>query len=308
VPALTAYWTIFYNNILPIFIAAGGGFVLGRTLHPDLRSTSRLAFYLFSPCLVFASITGSKLSGTDFGHIAGYTLLIIVIMTGVTLLCGLALRLDRRLLASLIVACVFVNGGNYGLALTKFAFGDEALARAVIYYTFSTLAVYTLGVVVASWGQRPLGSVLRHGLTLPTSYALVGAGLVRLSGLSLPLPAERAVTLLSQAAVPVMLVILGLQMAQTRAWPRARLALILVASFLQLVVAPLLGLGLARVLGLTGPTYQAAIIETAMPTAVITTILAVEYDLDSAFVTATVLLSTLLSPLTLTPLIAYLQK
>jgi predicted permease len=77
---------------------------------------------------------------------------------------------------------------------------------------------------------------------------------------------------------------------------------------LQLVVMPAIGLGLAYLLGQTGPTFQAAVIESAMPTAVITTILAVEYDLDSAFITGTVLMSTLLSPLTLTPLIAYLQQ
>jgi malate permease and related proteins len=308
VTALTTYWTIFYNNILPIFIAAGGGFVLGRALKPDLRTTSRLAFFLFSPCLVFNSVTQTTLSGADFAQVAVFTLVIIALMTLVALAIGVALRLDRRLLATLVVASIFVNGGNYGLALTTFAFGEAALARAVIYYTFSTLAVYTLGVVIAAWGQRPLGSLLRHGLTLPTTYALAGAGLVRLTGIQLPLPAERAVGLLSQAALPVMLVVLGLQLAQTRTWPRARLGLILLASFLQLVVAPLLGLGLAHLLGLTGPTYQAAVIETAMPTAVITTILAVEYDLDSAFITGTVIVSTLLSPLTLTPLIAYLQR
>ena len=306
--ALSAYWNILYNNILPIFLSAGGGYLLGRTLKPDIRSTSRLAFYLFSPCLVFTSVTNSTLSGGDFGRMAGFTLGVIAIMTVVALACGLALRLERRLLASLIVASIFVNGGNYGLAVTQFAFGDEALARSVIYYTFSTLAVYTLGVVVASWGHRPLGGVLRHGLTLPTTWALLVAGLVRVSGLALPLPAQRAVGLLSQAAVPVMLVILGLQLAEARGWPRARLALILLASFLQLVVAPLFGLGLAHLLGMTGPTFQSAVIESAMPTAVITTILAVEYDLDPAFMTGTVLFSTLLSPLTLTPLIAYLQR
>ena len=105
-----------------------------------------------------------------------------------------------------------------------------------------------------------------------------------------------------------MLVLLGLQMAEAREWPRARLILIGVASFLQLVIAPLVGLALAYLLGLTGVTRQAAVIEASMPTAVITTILAVEYDLDSAFVTGTVILSTVLSPLTLTPLIAYLQS
>jgi predicted permease len=60
-------------------------------------------------------------------------------------------------------------------------------------------------------------------------------------------------------------------------------------------------------MGLTGVTRQAAVLEASMPTAVITTVLAVEYDLDNAFVTGTVVLSTLLSPLTLTLLIAYLQ-
>jgi predicted permease len=44
-----------------------------------------------------------------------------------------------------------------------------------------------------------------------------------------------------------------------------------------------------------------------MPAAVISTILATEYDLDTALISGTVVVSTLLSPLTLTPLIAFLQ-
>jgi len=136
---------------------------------------------------------------------------------------------------------------------------------------------------------------------------LLIAGVVRVAGLTVPALLDRAITLLSQAAIPVMLVILGLQMAEARQWPRARLGLIGVASFLQLVIAPLVALGLAGLLGLTGVTRQAAVLEAAMPTAVITTILAVEYGLDAAFVTGVVVVSTLLSPLTLTPLIAYLK-
>jgi hypothetical protein len=90
------------------------------------------------------------------------------------------------------------------------------------------------------------------------------------------------------------------------AWPHSRLGLIGLAVFLQLVVTPLVGLGFAGLMGLSGVTRQAAVLEAAMPTAVITTVLAVEYDLDAAFITSVVIVSTLLSPLTLTPLIAYL--
>ena len=45
-----------------------------------------------------------------------------------------------------------------------------------------------------------------------------------------------------------------------------------------------------------------------MPTAVMTTILALEFDAHPQFVTSVVCLATLVSPLTVTLLIAYLQR
>ena len=68
----------------------------------------------------------------------------------------------------------------------------------------------------------------------------------------------------------------------------------------------LLGLALAPVFGLEGAARQAGILESAMPAAVMTTVLAEQYDLEPEFVSATVFLSTLLSPLTLSPLLVYL--
>ena len=72
-------------------------------------------------------------------------------------------------------------------------------------------------------------------------------------------------------------------------------------------MAPLVALGLVSLLGLTGPARQAGVVLASMPVAVVTTILALEFDVAPAFVTSAVFLSTLLSPLTLTPLIAYLR-
>jgi predicted permease len=45
-----------------------------------------------------------------------------------------------------------------------------------------------------------------------------------------------------------------------------------------------------------------------MPSMVSATVLATEYQLDSKLVTAIVFISTLLSPLTLTPLLVFLGK
>jgi predicted permease len=75
---------------------------------------------------------------------------------------------------------------------------------------------------------------------------------------------------------------------------------------MRLLIAPALAFGLTRLFGMTGPAYQAVVLEAGMPAAVLTTILATEFDAEPSFVTTAVLVSTLLSPLTLTPLLAIL--
>lgn len=298
--------SIFTNQIAPIFLAAGSGFALGRALRIDVRAVSRIVFFIFSPCLVFVSLTESDLAGGEFGRLALFTAAAIGLFGTAAFLFGRALQLDRHTLAGLAVVTMFGNGGNYGLSLNLFAFGEGALARAVVYYVISTALVYTVGVVVASSGRATLRSSLTGVFKVPALYGLALAVGLRLIGLELPLPLYRTVKLLSQAAIPAMLIVLGLQLAEAKKPDNVRL--VAAVSLFQLIVGPATGLGLAALLGLSGAARQAAVVEASMPTAVITTILAVEYDIDPTFVTGVVLVTTLLSPLTLTPLVAYLQR
>jgi predicted permease len=123
--------------------------------------------------------------------------------------------------------------------------------------------------------------------------------------ISVPVAAMRPIGLLSDAALPMMILVLGMQLE--RAKVAERLRVVAVAVGLSLVVAPIVALGLTSFLGLSGAARQSGVILASMPVAVLTTILAVEFNVAPAFVTNTVFISTLLSPLTLTPLIAYLQ-
>jgi predicted permease len=297
---------VFVNNLLPVLLCAATGFVLGRTLRPDIKTASWLAFYIFSPCLVFVSLERVDMSGSEFGKLAIFTLAVSIIIGMLACLLGRMLRVERHLLASLVVASMFVNSGNYGLAATKFAFGEAALARAMVCFVFGTVIVYSLGILIASMGKLKAPRALLQLMLVPAFYGLVAAGLVRHADWHVPLFLDRSVSMLSDASIPLMLVILGLQIAEARVWPRRRIVLICVAAFLQLIVTPLIALLMANCMGLTGLTRQAAVLQASMPAAVVTTVLAVQYDLDSTLVSGTVVLTTLMSPLTLTPLIAYL--
>jgi predicted permease len=76
---------------------------------------------------------------------------------------------------------------------------------------------------------------------------------------------------------------------------------------LRLVVSPAIAVLFVALLGMTGPARTAGIVEAAMPTAVITTVLGEVYEIEPKFVTAVVFTSTIVSPLTLTPLLAWLS-
>lgn len=297
-------FVLFINNLLPIFLAAGTGFLVARYLGVSPRAVSRITFYIFSPCLIFTLLTSGQLNGDDIMQMVAYASASILIMGVITALIAYALRFERRIMVALLLTVMFGNVGNFGLSLNLFAFGESALAYASIYFVTSATLVYTLGVVLASWGKTNLKTALMGVLKVPVIYAVIFALIFRWLNWELPLPIDRTVSLLSDAAIPVMIVLLGIQLYNSKV-SKDTLTVGL-SNFLRLVASPILAIGLATLFNLKGSAYQAGVLEAAVPTAVLTTVLATEYNIEPAFVTTAVVTSTLLSPLTVTPLLAFL--
>jgi predicted permease len=192
------------------------------------------------------------------------------------------------------------------LPVVLFAFGNDALAPATVYFVTSSILTYTAGVFLAASGQRSVSRAILGISRTPAIYGVGVAALVLVTGISVPVVLTRPIQLLADAAIPVMILVLGMQLQRATKPERPRVVAAAVA--LSLVAAPFVALGLTWLLGLTGYARQAGVVLASMPTAVITTILALEFDTAPAFVTNVVFMTTLLSPLTLAPLIAYLMN
>jgi predicted permease len=297
--------SVLASDILPIFLIALIGFLLERRYHGSVKTLSAITFNAFSPCLVFNQLVTSRLAGSDVGRMAMYCVLLTFIMGATARLAVIPLRLERQTLSSFLLVVMFSNSGNYALPLILFAFGAEALAFASVYFVTSAILVYTVGVVIAASGDQEVSHALKRILRVPALYAIVAAAVIVIFKIEPPLMLSRPVGLLSDAALPAMLLILGMQIK--RAVAPTRPVVVGTAVALSLLVAPVIGIGLTRLLALTGAARSAAIVLASMPAAVVTTVLALEFDLDSSFVTSVVFVSTLLSPLTLVLLIAYLK-
>ncbi len=296
--------TLFSNNILPIFVTAGAGFILSKRLALDPRSISRVIFYLFSPFLVFKLLTENELENKAIAQMIGITVSATLVIGLIAYLTAKVFKFNRKLTIVLLLTTMFTNAGNYGLSLNEFAFGADALAYASIYFVCSSATIYTIGVIVASMGKTSLKKAFLGLFRLPTMYALIIAIIFNYSNFSISPPFQRSIDLLAQATIPCMLVLLGLQLGQaTRTTQWTALGS---AAVIRLVVSPLVAYGLSIPLGLQGPALQAGVTEASMPTAVMVTVLATEYEIEPALVTTIVTTTTLLSPLTLTPLLAFL--
>ena len=296
--------SILINIISPIVLIALVGFVLAKTLGIEARPLSRTMLYFFTPALVFSQTYHAKLT-SEYASIAVFSIVMTILMVIVSWLLAKVMRYDRLTASAFMLGVLFVNAGNYGLPLILFAFGEEGLVRAAFYFTMSAILVQTLGIFVAARGKADARVALMNTFKLPIVYAVTLGLICNLAHIEIPAPLTKAIDLASGAAVPLMLTILGIELARVKI--ESDRAVIGLATVTKLVVVPLFAFPLAALMGLDGLTRAVCIIEASMPTAVMATIVAVEFDARPKIVTGIVFASTLGSIITLTILLGILK-
>lgn len=295
---------LFLNNLFPVFLIAGAGYLLGRLTDMNPRPFSQVVFYVFTPCLLFSLLIQNQVSSGEILRVISLAATTTLLLGALTWIIARLLRIQRNMLSGVLLTSMFMNAGNFGLPVVYFAFGSLALSYASLYFVSTTILTYTLGVVIASMGSQSFLRATMNLVRVPALYGLILAMLFIATGWQVPAPLERSTRLLADATIPSMLILLGLQL-QTASWSDHPVPMTL-ASGMRLLAGPLLTLALLPLFGLSGAARQAIVLEAAMPTAVTTTLLATEFNAEPPFVSAVVFVTTILTPLTLTPLLAYL--
>lgn len=305
--SLTSIITTLFQTILPVLLIAGAGYLLQRKLTLDTRTVSRLCLYILTPSLGFSSIAQSQMSRDELWRMASLAALVVLSMVALGWLAAGILRLEKQERSTLQLALAFANSGNFGLSVCYFAFGDEGLERAMVYFITSSVLVNSLGVYLASRGGRAgsISASLRNVVSMPLLYGVLLGLLVNFTGWRVPAPLLKTADLAGRAAVPTMLLVLGMQLARSRLGDD-RLVLS-VGTVLKLIIAPLIALLFATMLRMTGVTWQVALVESATPTAVTTVIISEEFEASPRLASGMVLITTLCSLVTLTVLLALIS-
>jgi hypothetical protein len=292
--------------LVPVFLIASAGAVLARVTRLDFRAVHAFSYWVAGPALVFRSVFVASMAAADFGRIALFAASTYTALLVLAAVAGRILGWERDKTRAAALALASMNCANYGLPVVAAAFGAEGLAIGTAFVSIHIIVHVALGGAYAGWnGNRGLAAAVRRALGIPYLYAVALALILRVAIPSLPGPLDATLNLLGQTWIPLLILLLGVELAAIPSLRGASEALPLSAA--KLLVPPFLAFGLAALFGFEGLTRTVLILQASMPTAVNGVVFARQFGTRPALVAMTLAFSTLGSLVTLPALLAILS-
>lgn len=275
--------------IAPVFICAAIGYGWARRGMPfNNEFTTSLTSNIAFPCLIVATLARLEIDSDAFSQMA---LAGLITVTATVVVAAATLKLAGYSQPVYLPSLVFGNTGNIGLPLCLFAFGEEGMALAIVFFTVFLVIQFTFGIWVSA-GHGSIAILLRTPLVWA---AVIGISL-QLLDIHLPTWIDNTIGLIGDLAIPLMLLTLGVSLAKLKV---ASMGRSIALSVGRLAIGLAVGLAVAELLGMEGAARGILILESTMPVAVLNYLFAARYDRSPEEVAGLVLVSTAISFITL---------
>jgi malate permease and related proteins len=266
---------------------------------------NKISLYIAIPSLIFLAMYNADLS-----HIQTLgSIILICILVG--LICGFLAYIFASLKKyptktkwSLITTSAMFNSGFLGYPLVLGVFGSVGLVRAVFFDVGNTLLFILFSIILMLSYGGTYQQIARRSILFPPFLAFVLGILANSYHLPLGLVLNNVLDYLSGAAIPLIMLSLGLSLEFNEV--KEYFTAASVVSAIRLVISPLIAISLITLIGLSGLNYSVTIVEAGMPSGLLSLVLAITYHLDVKVSAACIFLNTTLSMVSLTILILLL--
>ncbi|MEC0232413.1 MULTISPECIES: AEC family transporter [Paenibacillus] len=301
---MSYFFYILVNNIVPISIMIAIGVAMYRAFKIDIKTLSKLNFYVFSPALVFVKLYESEMNLHVLMQVLLFFVLFFSLLFAVIEIYIRLKKMHRGMRIAMRNSVIFYNSANYALPLNQTVFGGNAytLSVQIVIMIMQTLIPNTYGIYTLNAHKSSWKATLKTILSLPVIYAIPVALLLRYFHLPVPSPIHIPLDYISNAFMATALLTLGVQLGGMK-W-EFHFSNVLVSNILRLAVGPLLGFLVVWMLGIEGLTAKALVLSCAVPTSLSSVLLAIEYENEPEFSSQAVFASTLFSMFTI-PVVIY---
>lgn len=307
---------IFITSMVPLLLLTIAGWVIDKKFNLDMKTLSKLNFFIFLPSFIFYSMYNAKFDISSLELIV-CALLVVFFNYLVARFAGALMGFDAMKNAAQRNVVMFTNAANIGVALAIFVYSNEpfivdgqtpfltegitaALTVLLIQTTFSN----TFGFYQAASGRMTSRDALFIVFHMPMIYVIPAALLCKfflpidLNGTFLMAP----IKILAGAYVPTAMVALGSQINRT---PLNFFHKDIMASTcLRIIIGPIIALAIELVAtAVYGPlstiTAQTLVLMYATPSAVNMGLIAIEMRNNPEYTTQVIMATTIFSAITM---------
>lgn len=298
-----------YQIIIPLSIPVICGAILKIFKDLDTKPLITIYLYVLSPAIILNTLTTAEISINEIYQTVTFSLLNIILLWAVAKSFGKIIKLPSSENAALTLVSTLTNSVNYGLPLVLLAFGEAGLEKASVYVVAQMIIVNTIGVYFTARSQFSITNAMKAIFSLPAIYAVLIAISLRLFDLQFPHSVKQGVSMVASAYSPIVLAILGAQMASVKinGLKREGQLAFLTGLFIRLIVSPFIALFCLYILNINGTLFLVLFILACMPVAVNAGILAERFSASSSIVSNCIVWTTLASFIILPILIVLIK-
>ena len=286
-----------FEVLFPVFFIVGIGYFLGKQ-KSDIDTTfiTNYSANFGAPALFIFAITSSGVTYSVFSEYFIYSVIALTCfaITGIIFLFFMKKDISRELPPFFLP-----NTGNMGIPICLFAYGSLGMGVAAAISSLVVLLHFTANIFLAS-KKFDIKIILKS----PSTYAVIISVLFLYYDMEMPKFAINTVMLLGYTMIVLILMSLGVSLTQMKVFS---IRSSLISSTGRVIVGPIIGFALIKVFNLSGYAAGVLLIQSAMPSAILTYLIASMYSPKKIVdnISSMIVVSTLMSLITV-PIIVFI--
>lgn len=282
------------------------GYVLKRnnTLKArDSTTLSKIVLNVSLPSLVFVNISTATISSDMLFLPFAALALSLVCMLIAYAFCRIR-NYSKVKTWTIMIACAMMNTGFLGYPITLGVFGNEGFLHAIFFDLSTTIIFVIFGMVLVGLFGGNRKEVLKQAVSFVPLWAVIIGLIFNVCHIQFGYVIESTLNYLGQATVPLIMMSLGLTLDFKEI--KHAISDSLFVSVVRLVISPIMMFLALSAIHFGGLSFQVAVLEAGMTTAMNALVLAISYDLDTKLMSSVIFTDTILGLFTLTALISFL--
>lgn len=264
----------------------------------DSITLNKIVINVALPSLIFITIYTADLSNLNSLISVTFICILIGFVGGfIGYIFSKIMNYPQKTRWGITTASAMFNSGFMGYPIVLGVFGGLGLIKAIFFDMGSTIMFISFGMIFTLLFGGTYSTVAKRTLLFPPVWAIILGVTLNVSHFSIGSLLPQIFNYLSGAVVPLIMISLGLSLDASSLKNCFKEAS--AVSSIKLILAPLIALIIVTLLDIKGLNSNVILTESAMPSAMLALVLAINYKLDVKVVGASIFLTTVLSMITL---------